>query len=74
MRRASLTSFIFYGQHHTTSLLVAVDLLLGKPCPDAAKAAKAGGKVVLSATARFCATTSRASLSLLSAAWLVVVV
>ena len=41
---------------------------------DAAKAAKVWGKAALSATARFCATTSRASLNLPSAAWLVVVV
>jgi len=46
---------------------VAVGLLFVKPCLDAAKAAKVWGKVALSATVRFCATTSRASLNLLSA-------
>ena len=55
-----------------TELLLG--LLFVKPCLDAAKAAKVWGKAALSATARFCATTSRASLNLLSAAWLVVVV
>ena len=55
-------------------LPVAVGLLFVKPCLDAAKAAKVWGKAALSATVRFCATTSRASLNLLSAAWLVVVV
>ena len=71
MRRASLTSSIFCGQDDTTSLLVAVDLLLGKGRWDAAKAAKAWGKAALSTTARFWDSIQGIT-SLVSAAWTVV--